>query len=784
MELKKPLEHYNIKELNDLFNNKILITNNFEKNAILQKSFDDKQLLSFKILNFQQAQTFFLPNIDPAAKYEIYKTLKNYELSNQIYKNLLNVINKKEINNSNINKIQEIKEWIKILENKNLITTNELSYNKDVFITDLQFKNINEKFILLKNNYNFPPKQEIKINEFKDFEKEVFYTFNKISELLNKKININNIKLYINNNYIDYAKTVANFYKIPVNIEFKYNLNYAKDVKEISELLQKDTVNRLIKSKHLDKLSEHNYNEIINIINLYIDYLDDIELSEFIIKEINAKYLTNYEMENVLEIKPINEFSYNKNNYNFIIGFNNLDFISYYKDKDYLNDKEKKSLNLINTVDKNKQLNSHIKNVINYLFSDENTHISYSKKVLNQKVQIYLENDNTTIIQNNLYENKNRFSKSADQYLFQKEMYKFKNYNIKTELLNNLNENLTSLEKQKYYFKFNELKNWDFNKFKKEKEISSTLIEKYYKCSFIFYVENILGLKAYPKNKISLHVGSYIHEILERIVNEYSYDKYFNKKSNNLEEKIITSDINLYSSKVLEENEQLFNDINPNNKELIIKKMNYFLIDLCILILNQILTEKFQVYAVEKNLEQKYKDFNFVGKVDKILNYNNYFMVVDYKSSKSKLDLDDNILNLGVNLQNLIYFILLNENVENVEFAGTYRYKICPEIIKDKENEFKREGYTINKEEVLNNININNYQGLKLKNDGTFTANSQKYLLDENQIEEKIKIVKQKIDQFLNNIENNVIYEAKPLIYDKLSPCEYCSYLNVCYKDN
>ena len=226
--------------------------------------------------------------------------------------------------------------------------------------------------------------------------------------------------------------------------------------------------------------------------------------------------------------------------------------------------------------------------------------------------------------------------------------------------------------------------------------------------------------------------------------------------------------------------ERLFKDLPKEKIEFILLKINNYMIQIIDIIFMQLAEEDFDILAVEENITTSINSYKLNGKIDKVLKdkYDNY-IVIDYKTGDPKLLLEDEQLNNGLNLQNLIYFILLKSKYESVNFAGTYRYKVQPLISREIE-ESKRFGYSSKNQSILNRLAIKNYKNLRLKKDGSpyvysLTFTDEEYL-------NKIKIVEDKINEFVQHIQIDDVYDINPIKQGEILTCTYCPYKNICYK--
>jgi ATP-dependent helicase/DNAse subunit B len=70
--------------------------------------------------------------------------------------------------------------------------------------------------------------------------------------------------------------------------------------------------------------------------------------------------------------------------------------------------------------------------------------------------------------------------------------------------------------------------------------------------------------------------------------------------------------------------------------------------------------------------------------------------------------------------------------------------------------------------------------GIKIKNDGSFTANSLKHMLSDEDINEIINITKNKIDETINNILDSK-FDINPKYNKENIGCEFCKYKDLCF---
>ena len=70
--------------------------------------------------------------------------------------------------------------------------------------------------------------------------------------------------------------------------------------------------------------------------------------------------------------------------------------------------------------------------------------------------------------------------------------------------------------------------------------------------------------------------------------------------------------------------------------------------------------------------------------------------------------------------------------------------------------------------------------GIKVNNDGSFSANSLKHMLTDEEINKVIDITKEKIDETINNILESR-FDINPKYDGTNIGCEFCKYKDLCF---
>ena len=130
----------------------------------------------------------------------------------------------------------------------------------------------------------------------------------------------------------------------------------------------------------------------------------------------------------------------------------------------------------------------------------------------------------------------------------------------------------------------------------------------------------------------------------------------------------------------------------------------------------------------------------------------------------------------------------LSENsFKNIRFAGFYLQNITLDNKSDEEKEksLKLIGFTNTDKEILKEFDSNYMEssvidGIKINKDGSFSSNSLKHMLNDEQIKEVINTTKEKINETINNILESK-FDINPKYDGGNLGCEFCKYKDLCF---
>lgn len=761
----------------------IIITNKETKKNIL---INNNKLTKIKIYTLEEfINLYYYSYNEETIYYLINKYHYKYEVAKIYLDNLLYIENI-EYHNSKLDFLKELKE--ELINNK-LLYDNKLFKNNlkksNIYIYNLPLTKELNKIITSLKDYNITIKQDKlpkyihKIYELPTLEDEVNFVANKICNLINDGININNI--FISNIDSEYKKAIKRIfpmYNIPIYLETNDTLygtyitnlfldNYKSNIEETFNIL-KEYIKR--------EEDETIYNKLLDIVNKYTFVDDKLLVKEMIIHDLKNTKLDSKVLTNKVSEVNLNNY-FTTNDYVFLMSFNQGIIPVTYKDEDYLNDTLKDILNISLTVDKNN--NSKI-NTINNITSIPNLIITYKKEHQGEEYNLSNINEELSyeIITNikPIYNYSNNYNKLKlasllDNYI---------KYNTINEDLLILNKHYQDLNYNTYNNKFTGLNINDFKEYLDNKiSLSYTKLDTYYKCPFQYYISNILKLNKYEETFYQ-HIGTIFHAVLEKFnTTKLSYEELFYETINNL-------------------------NVNFSIKEkFFLEKLKKELLFIIECIQEQ---EKYTNLTEELHEEKIYKSISgdmtitFSGIIDKIKytkkDNDTIIAIIDYKTGNPNLDLTT--IEYGIGMQLPIYLFLAKntKKLTNVKVAGIYLQKILHNEInvdkgstyeQSKKKALKLQGYSNMDKNILSEFD-NSYedsqmiQSMKTTKSGDFIHYAKVLSNEQMDIIENIAI--NKIEEGAHLIENANFNIAPKVINDVNYSCSYCKYKDICFHKN
>ena len=506
-------------------NNSILVVPNSIKKDILLEISNLNTLLNIKVLSINELNKKYYFDYNEETIFYIMKKFNTRKEIAEIYLKNLYYIDNSEYEDNKLKFLKELKK--DLIENKKIILNNLFKNSlkdKTIIFLDIPKTKYNERLIkeisLITNveivDNNSSANNNLLVYEFNTLEEEVTYIATKICSLIKENVDITDI--YITNLNDEYRLTIErifSLFNIPITLNKNESIYNTSLVTTFLENYNSDINKSLdyIKGQIYTKEAEDIYNSLINIVNKYYFVEDYNEVKDMIISDIKNTNLSNNRLKNSVKEVDFLEFNFNEKDYVFLLNFTQGNIPKIYKDENYLQDKLMEKLNLDTAPFKN-ALEKEM--TINKLKSTNNLHISYmlsslagesyvSNLVEDMKLEIVKDN-NIDLTYSNLY-NKIKLASSKDLY---------SKYNTINSELPILNSNYTL---EKYNNKFTGININSLYKYLNNKlNLSYTSLNNYHKCSFRYYIENILKLNVYEETFMQI-VGDIFHEVLQNIFN-------------------------------------------------------------------------------------------------------------------------------------------------------------------------------------------------------------------------------------------------------------------------
>ena len=689
-----------------------------------------------------------------AITYLMFKKGYSFDNSNEILENIIFL----NSGTSKLNKLIEIKEELMSL---NLLTKNEMYkkmfINKDVLIYG--YSSLDKEISNLLDSYNVKYTYIDEENKnyqhsllvFNNIEEEVDYFFNKVCQLINDGININDILLYSYPSEYDLIlRKYSKLYKLPINFESNYYLYESPIYKEFISLVQECSFIEAI-----DILKEKNdrFNVVKKLIEIINDVINDTDVKDeqiILINEISKKTkIKENKFKNAINIVTS---SYRGNKHVFLLGFSLGSYPLIKKDTDFLLDSEKE-ICILNT--------SKIKNEINnetlssFLLNNKNLHISFKEKV--GKTVYYqsllVEKLKMNIIKPN--HNNIRYSKDLAELEVASYLDLKSDYGIDSKYINALDSTSFRYKEYDHNFKYSPVFVNESNM-----EISFSLIDDYLHCPFKYFVKRICGAQVFEDNFYS-KLGTLLHNVLEDSL----------KKNVTKEDYIDQINENFQSSKDLFFVNKLFDQIFE-----VIEKNKLF---------NSV--SSFKTSYGEQEIAYRFDDKTILkGKIDKIIlnEKNKEIIVIDYKTGN--FEFNKNEVQVGLSLQLPIYSLLINKYYPEYSQTGVY----IQTVLSDEDNiddKYKLKGISINSDGKLERLE--HYLQQKSKFIDKLYLGQKGYkknssLVSKEEFESIVNLSEEIVKQSLENIRKGNFSISPLYVNGEDKACKDCPLFSVCFKND
>ncbi|MFI3306967.1 MAG: PD-(D/E)XK nuclease family protein [Mycoplasmatota bacterium] len=716
---------------------------------------ENKKLINFKIMDFNCVYKKLTFDYN---KKTVYFLMQKYNVKYDVAITYLNnLYNLNDVNDSKMNKLREIKNY---LDENNLLIYDtyftEYLKNTNVVIKGYSYFSKKETKVINKLKQitkitiekEETKKRKTNIYKFNSVEQEVFFVANSISNLL-ETTDINDIKLVnVNKIYNNHIKRIFAYYNIPINIDNEICLYETSLIKYFLNNIERENILELIKENF--KLENNTliiYNKLIDILNefYFTSYKEAKQILINIFKNTKIKLKS---LKNKIDIVTLEEV---KDEIVFLLNFNQGEIPTIKKDEDYFSDFFKENNNLDTSYEINKINKLKTIELINKI---KNITISYKEK--NGKQEFYISSIADELDLEYLEYNQSSTSKKYNEYLLANKLDKLTKYGVIDQSLNDLYSNY----KIDYKTYNNQLTN-NIKNINNKLRLSYSSMDNFYKCSYKYYLNSILKIGNYEET-ISTKIGNIFHYCLSTSLENYESEK----------DKLTLS----------------------NKEDFFITSLKEDLIEIIKVLETQKQFVNLKNIECEKNITVSKGNLTFIGFIDKIIYENNTLAIVDYKTGNPHLNLNNIIY--GLDLQLCVYLYLIKKSVyADFDIAGFYLQKILPTKINREKNKtheqqyndsLKLSGYSNSNYEILYNFD-DSYtdskliKGMKLSKNGFYPYSK---VLNNEQLEKIVKIIDDLIDSAYKEItEGNFLINPK-FIDKKNVSCDYCEFSDICYVNN
>ena len=778
--------------INNIKEKTVIVCPSSVKNKILNRINEIDNLVNVKIYSLEELKRIIYLDYDVnAILYLIEKYNYSYDIANYYISNLY-YIEDKEYDNEKLDFLVNLK---KELDDKCLLKYNNVfnkSYKNTKFLVfGYDYLDSFDKKILSNFNYEVIDEEVTdRVNEvykFNTLEEEILFVINEIISLIEKKVSLNNIYLLnIDSNYKDEIIRLFSMFNLPIDINNSSSIISSIVGNKVFYVLKENkSFEETVKYMDSLNLDQNIYNIILNIFNKYtdLDYSFD-SILKCVKYDFENTIINTNTYKNSIKIGELNNSYYDKDDYVFLLGFNQGSIPKVYKDEDYISDNLKELLGLDTTNKLNKERIKATKRNINKI---KNITITYKKHYMKEEFypSNYLSEDDfaekevkTLSTDNSLIYSKLKLAKMLDNLI---------NYDENNGDLSKYFYSLEDINYMNYDNKYNKIDKKALHKYINSKDkhllLSYTSVDEFFKCQFRYYITKVLKLNKY-EDSFDIFLGNLFHYVLSKMNErgfdfDKEYDDYLKNNSYIKSKKEYTSKELFYIDKLRKELKISSDFIMEFHNESTLSKID---------------TEK------PENIDKSKEDLNivFTGKIDKIMSFDDgdktLISVIDYKTGNTDIKLDYAKEGIGLQLFIYLYLISNDDTFKNPYFVGFYLKNILNEIktspkktcLEQKLNELRLNGYSTDNRDYLKEFDptyeSSKYiRSMSITKDNNFSSNSK--ILDEDSMKSFIDFIDKKVDEARDKVID-AEFDINPKYYngDNTSVgCDYCNYKDICF---
>ena len=753
-----------------------VVPSNIKKNMLLE--LNKEKLLNIKFISLEELIDKLTFTYDKEAVCFI---TNKYGVKPEVaYTYLNNLRYISDIKDDNMTKLINIKEE---LDKENLLTyggeLNSYLKNKNIEVYGYDsIPNFYKKYlsdigatIIPKEYGNY----KHDIYEFSFIDDEIEYVANRIIDLINSGVDINNIKLTnVNRDYIEPIARIFSLYNIPVDLNEDNNIYNTLIIKDFIGLYKsntkEDSINLLKEKYDLDdENNNYIFNKLISILNKYT-FTKEKCIDNLIYDFKNTKTKKEI-LKNKVEIINLKDNIFSDDEYIFLMSYNASSIPVSYKDDDYLNDDTKKKLGLETSTELNK-IERDID--IKIIKSIKNLEITYKLKTP------YDDFIKSTLLDEEGFEIKkisieNKYSNKMNYLRLSKKLDNLVKFSLKEDDLDYLYSMYRDIKYRKFDNTFKGINKDDLLKLLNNKlSLSYSSMNNFYKCPFRYYMENVLYLSKEEKT-FALDIGNIFHELLSKSFTEgFDLDKEFDKA---MEGTTVPKE-KFFLNKLKDELKFVIDTIKYQNTFSSLDKALYE---------NKIYVNKSGSIRL-----------TFTGTIDKLLYKEEgdkaYIVIIDYKTGNPDINLKNTVYGLDMQLPVYLYLASNMKDIKNVEVIGFYLQHVLDNEIRKvygktysniKKDNLKLLGYTVDNESKIGLFDKNYsdsevIKSMKKNNGGSFSSSTK--LVTDKQVDGLIKLTEKHIDNAFSEIlEGNFDIKPKRIDGDLVS-CTFCKYRDVCFR--
>lgn len=583
--------------------------------------------------------------------------------------------------------------------------------------------------------YPLEVKQQYQINEYNYYLDEIEDTIEQITKLVAEGVNLEQIHVYAPSNYHQLISQVATLYGLPLKTQNDLPLLSHQDGRHVYNVLQENL------EIELETIEPLLVEPIVTIINKYAKY--DKQLywkqisSDFQQAKITINKTSGLDVKSTIDskftVKNLN------NDYFFLLGNYQDGLVNYSLDTNIISDQYRHKLM---TTNQNNQIEDSL--LYNVLNNGQHVSASYARKLLDRNVSLANNLSDSTIVQTQPLA-VSKYSEAGDKIRFARANYIKETFNVETNVYQALENH--------FQINYKDNKFTSINKKYDQIQLSYTSINDYYKCSYRFYLNHILRIKNGKFDNRKVLIGNIVHDVLENI------DSISNLTSANI--------------RTIIDNYVKQNDIPTTVTDSIyFDKLSTYLEAVCVYMKQEEKDSGYEQIERERHFEMELlPNVTLIGNIDKLLSKieqdNMFVEIYDYKTGSVNMDLSE--IEYGLNMQNLIYFLLIKdyykyEAGEEV-LRGTYQQQIKPKMLYDDDD-------------ILDTMKITGHS--QLKHENVFKRKEE--IHSEEKFSELLEQVHEKVMAAAKNILDNQFSINPKIIKGKNKSCNYCPYSSLCNK--